>query len=56
MKNLTRSYEELGMMFQTIMIDRLSMIESPRGMGIDQELLRELRTNQPDMQTEPAVA
>lgn len=50
MRNLTHNYEALGMMFQTIMIDRLSMIDQPRGMGLDQELLRELRTNQPDMQ------
>lgn len=53
MRNLTRNYEELVTMFQTIRIDRLSMIDQPRGMGLDQQLLRELRTSQPDMETEP---
>lgn len=39
-----------------IAIKRLRVIEAPRGMGLDQELLRELRTNQPEMETAPAAA
>ena len=56
MRNLTGNYDELRKMFQAAMIDRLSMIDQPRGVGMDQELLRELRTNQPDMETEPNSA
>jgi len=56
LRNLTRNYEEVRVMFQTTMIDRLSMIDQPRGMGMDQQLLRELRMSQPDMETEPASA
>ena len=56
LRNLTQNYEGVRMMFQTTMIDRLSLIDQPRGTGFDQQLLRDLRTNQPDMQTEPAAA
>jgi len=34
----------------------LSIIEMPRSVGLDQELLRELRTTQPDMENEPTSA
>jgi len=54
LKNLTRNYEEVRVMFQTTMIDRLRMIDQPRGTSLDQELLRELRTNKPVMEEEPA--
>jgi hypothetical protein len=36
--------------------ERLSMMELPHGMGFDQQLLRELRTNQPEIEREPAPA
>ena len=52
LKQLIGNYEGLRSMFQTAIIERLRVIEAPRGMGLDQELLRELRTNQPDAQTE----
>jgi CRP-like cAMP-binding protein len=50
LRNLTRNYKEVRLMFHTTMIDRLSMIDQPRGMSMDQQLLRELRTSQPDME------
>jgi len=56
LRHLTRNYEEVRMMLQTTMIDRLSMIDQPRGVGMDQQLLRELRTVQPDTEKEPASA
>jgi hypothetical protein len=34
--------------------ERLSQTELPRGTGFDQQLLRDLRTSQPDMETEAA--
>ncbi|MEP7133648.1 MAG: MFS transporter [Chloroflexota bacterium] len=43
-RNLARKYEEVNVMFQTTMTERLSMIDQPRGVGMDQQLLRELRT------------
>ena len=52
LRNLTRNYKEVRLMFHTTMIDRLSMIDQPRGMSMDQQLLRELRTSQPDMENE----
>ena len=56
LKNLTQNYEEVRIMLQTTMIDRLSMIDQPRGVGMDQQLLRELRTSQPDMEADPTSA
>ena len=56
LRNLAWSYEKVRVMFHTTMIDRLSMIDQPRGVSMDQELLRELRTNQPDMEKEVAAA
>lgn len=55
LKRLIGNYDGLGSMFQTTIIERLRVIEAPRGLGMDQELLRELRTNQPEMETEPAA-
>lgn len=52
LQNLARNHKEVQRMFHATMIDRLSMIDQPRGMSLDQQLLRELRTNQPDMETE----
>jgi len=54
LRNLAQNYGEVRTMFQTTMIDRLSLIDQPRGTGFDQQLLRDLRTNQPDMETKPA--
>jgi len=54
MKRLTQKYAALNVMLHTTIGERLSLTELPRGTSFDQQLLRELRTDQPDMQTEPA--
>ena len=56
LKRLAKRYPALNVMLHTTIGERLSLTELPRGTGFDQQLLRELRTNQPEMQTEPAVA
>ena len=56
LKSLTKRYPSLNVMFHTLIGERLSQTELPRGIGFDQQLLRDLRTNQPDMETEPAGA
>jgi hypothetical protein len=38
------------------MVERLSMIDQPHGMSMNQQLLRALRTSQPDMETELSSA
>ena len=53
-QRLAQKHEGLRQMLYTTMNQRLSMIVLPRSTGLDQELLRELRT--PDMETEPAGA
>jgi len=56
LKSLTKRYPSLNVMFHTLIGERLSQTELPRGTGFDQQLLRDLRTNQPDMEKEPASA
>jgi CRP-like cAMP-binding protein len=56
MKRLAQKYPSLNVMLHTMIGERLSLTELPRGTGFDQQLLRELRTSQPDMETEPAAA
>jgi CRP/FNR family cyclic AMP-dependent transcriptional regulator len=53
MKQLARQYAGLREVFYTTITDRLRVIELPRGTSLDQEMLRELRTRQPDMKAEP---
>jgi len=55
LRKLARHYTGIGAMFQAVMTERLRMIDLPTT-GFDQELLRELRTNKPDMETESASA
>ena len=55
-KRLTQKYPALNVMLHTTIGERLSLTELPRGTGFDQQLLRDLRTSQPDMETEPASA
>ena len=55
-RKLAGKYEDVSVMFQTTMLERLSMIDQPRGVGLDQQLLRELRTSQPDMEQISAAA
>ena len=56
MKRLTQKYAALNVMLHTTIGERLSLTELPRGTGFDQQLLRDLRTNQPDMEAEPVPA
>jgi CRP-like cAMP-binding protein len=54
LKELSRSYAGMSAMFQNVMAERLRMIDLPTT-GFNQQLLRELRTSQPDMQEEPIL-
>lgn len=56
LKGLAKKYPSLNVMLHTLIGERLSQTELPRGTGFDQQLLRELRTSQPEMETEPASA
>lgn len=56
MKGLTKSYPALNVMLHTLIGERLSQTELPRGTSYDQQLLRDLRTRQPDLESEPATA
>ena len=56
LKRLAKRYPALNVMLHTTIGERLSLTELPRGTGFDQQLLRELRTSQPDMEPEPAAA
>jgi len=47
MRQLTQQYDGLRQVFYTTMAQRLSKIELPLGTLLDQQLLRELRTNMP---------
>jgi CRP-like cAMP-binding protein len=56
MRRLTDRFAGLREMFHTTITERLSLTELPLGGGLDQQLLRELRTAQPDTETKPAAA
>jgi len=56
MQKLTRQYAALGVRLHTTIGERLSLTELPRGTSFDQQLLRELRTSQPDVAAESAPA
>jgi CRP-like cAMP-binding protein len=56
MKRLTGQNAALNVMLHATIGERLSLTELPRGTGFDQQLLRDLRTSQPDMKEEPASA
>ena len=47
MKRLAQNYEGVRDLFYTTITERLSQTELPRGVGFDQQLLRELRSSQP---------
>ena len=53
MKRLAKQYPRLNVMLHTVIGERLSQTELPRGTSFDQQLLRELRTPQPDMEEKP---
>ena len=46
MRRLTQKYPSLNVMLHTLIGERLSATELPRGTGFDQQLLRDLRTSQ----------
>jgi len=56
MKRLAKNYPSLNVMFYTTIGERLSLTELPRGTSFDQQLLRDLRTSKPDIETKPAAA
>lgn len=56
MKGLAEKYAGLRDVFYTTISERLSQTELPRGVSLDQQLLRELRTSKPDTETEAASA
>jgi len=56
MRRLTQKYPGLNVMLHTLIGERLSLTELPRGTGFDQNLLRDLRTQQPDMEAKSASA
>ena len=56
LKSLTKRYPSLNVMFHTLIGERLSQTELPRGTGFDQQLLRDLRTNQSDMEAKSVPA
>src|SRR5215211_1899109 len=56
MRRLAKNYPGLNAMLHTLIGERLSLTELPRGTGFDQQLLRGLRTSQPDLKTEPTGA
>jgi CRP-like cAMP-binding protein len=55
LRRLARNHPGIRAMFEAVMAERLRMIDLPIA-GFDQQLLLELRTNQPDMEAEPALA
>jgi type IV pilus assembly protein PilB len=56
MQRLAKQYSGLRQVFYTTMAERLSTIELPLGTRLNQEMLRELRTNQPEMEEKSAPA
>lgn len=53
LKRLARNYPSLNVMLHTVIGERLSQTDLPHGMSLDQQLLRELRSSQPDMEEQP---
>jgi CRP-like cAMP-binding protein/MFS family permease len=55
-RGLAKKYPALNVMLHTLIGERLSQTELPRGTSYDQQLLLELRTSQPDLEPETAPA
>ena len=53
MRALAKRYPSLNVRLHTLIGERLSQTELPRGTSFDQQLLRELRTSQPDREGQP---
>jgi hypothetical protein len=56
MRSLAKKYPALNVVLHTLIGERLSLTELPHGTGFNQQLLRELRTSQPNMEVEPVSA
>jgi MFS family permease len=56
LQQLAEHHSGLRRAFYSTIAERLSQIELPLGTRLDQDMLRELRTSQPVMETEPAPA
>ncbi|HEX5809931.1 MAG TPA: MFS transporter [Anaerolineales bacterium] len=56
LKGLTEKYPVLNVLFHTVIGERLSQTDLPHGLGFDQQLLRELRTNPPELEKQSAPA
>jgi CRP-like cAMP-binding protein len=52
LRELSGKYPGLKQVVFTTIAERLKVIELPRGITLDQDLLRELRTNQPETKDE----
>ena len=55
LQRLAKRYAGLRQVLSRTMLERLSKIELPLGTQLDQEMLRELRTSQPDRKEEPIL-
>ena len=55
-RTLTKKYPSLNVLLHTRIGEHLSQTELPRSTGFDQQLLRDLRTAQPDMEAKPTGA
>jgi CRP-like cAMP-binding protein len=53
LKRMTRNYPGFNVMLHTVIGERLSQTDMPRGLSFDQQLLRELRSSQPDVEEQP---
>jgi CRP/FNR family cyclic AMP-dependent transcriptional regulator len=56
MRRLARQYLGWSVILDTTIGERLSLTERPLGAGYDQQMLRELRTSQPETKDEPISA
>ncbi|MDQ2691545.1 MAG: MFS transporter [Chloroflexota bacterium] len=54
LRDLANKYTGLQVMLHTLIGERLNQTELPRGTSFDQQLLKELRTSQPDVEPDPA--
>jgi CRP-like cAMP-binding protein len=55
MRQLAMKYPHWNLVLDNTIGERLSLTERPHGTGYDQQMLRELRTNQPDIEKELAA-
>ena len=56
MRRLAQKYLGWSQVIDTTIVKHLNLTERPHGTGYDQQMLRELRTSQPEMNDEPVAA